>query len=139
MVCLISRCPKTCVKKSTSSWAPDAQTVTWWKPDTRDILLYLPRDYIKCNDGAVSIYQDRLLHARLRTDSGLAFSHFRATGIRQCGGPNGARPAGLKGQLTEIVDQRHQRDRQHQGSQHHGPGALLNQAGPDAEHRLRQL
>src|SRR5580658_6967468 len=116
MVCLIRRCPKTCVKKSTSSWAPDAQTVTWWIPDTKDMLRYLPRDYIKCYglDGAVSIYQDRLLHARIGK---LTFSHFRATRIRQRSGPNGARPAGVKAQFAEIVSQCHQRRRQHQGSQ----------------------
>src|SRR5580704_14882173 len=92
IVCLIRRCPKTCVKKSTSSWAPDAQTVTWWKPDTKDMLLYLPRDYIKCNDGAVSIYQYGSIACKIGK---LTFNHFSATRIRQRSGPERARPTGV--------------------------------------------
>src|SRR5579859_2288724 len=116
MVCLISRCPKTCVKKSTSSWAPDAQTVTWWKPDTKDMLLYLRRDYINCDvwyhetARVVSIYQQPILHARAKV---LAFSDFPTLSVSQCSGPQSPRPACVKAQFAEVIDKRYHGYSQH--------------------------
>src|SRR5580704_13207171 len=60
----------------------------------------------------------------LETDAELALCCFGAARFRQRTGPDCARPSCAEAQLAEIVNQRDDRDHQHQRGKHNGPGTV---------------